>query len=796
MQNIFIELLPPWVETGLQPAFYDKESGTVLQQVSRMYAKINQLIGSVNNQNTTIADYIQKFIDLKDYVDTYFNNLDVQAEVNNKLDQMSANGQLADIIAQYLKAQAVFGFDTIAEMSASESLANGAICKVLGKTNYQTGDGGFYKIRTITSNDVIDGVNIVKITHDNTIIAELITDYNLDKLNSYVDVIFPKLSLTNIESTQGSSVILTDGTNSAIIDTFQYADDYVNIKNALTNAGITTLNAVFISHYHIDHYNNLEQLLTDFGQVGVTKVYLPRLPENSNLNTDVATYRNAVLATLNSLGYTYITLDNEEYTIGDNGFVIRAMNASEVDFAYYDALNVTDYNEYSVGFECLSKGKKFLYTADWGENAQNRCAKLYVKSSYDIVTAPHHGLSYLSSDLFNMVNAKTLIVSVGKGWFANNSTNAIASNCAWASASSKAGKNVIFIGYQTDNITYKMSIQGVNTSDKVVSAQNISVFFGEIEYFVDSTSTKSIRNGSKEYPFVKLKEAFALGTQCDAIKINIMNCDSTETGIRVLTGNRIKINANNKTLPEIDFFNSYVEITDATLKKVGVYDHSTLILRSNSTSTSNITDNIEVNNSKLVIMDSVNINTSGSAIASYRGEIIINPTSFSCTNSEYVIYARGGYVNVSEAVKTWLLTNPCKFFTLYSYIRTNTNLKASEAFVLYESSDGVTTGTNLPFNITVDNGAKYIGIVYSENNNRSNVVYARRVNNNYYTNLFSIGFNADQATTAWITSGRVQASSSAFSLDRNAELTITSGSSTFKASTPIKVFKIFAVPEL
>lgn len=185
MQNIFIELLPPWVETGLQPAFYDKESGTVLQQVSRMYPKINQLIGSVNNQNTTIADYIQKFIDLKDYVETYLNNLDVQAEINNKLDQMASSGQLADIIAQYLQAQAVFGFDTIAEMSASESLANGAICKVLGKTNYQAGDGGFYKIRTVTTGDVIDGVNKVAITHDNTLIAELITNYTFDKLEEY-----------------------------------------------------------------------------------------------------------------------------------------------------------------------------------------------------------------------------------------------------------------------------------------------------------------------------------------------------------------------------------------------------------------------------------------------------------------------------------------------------------------------------------------------------------------------------------------------------------------------------------
>ena len=99
-------------------------------------------------------------------------------------------------------------------------------------------------------------------------------------------------------------------------------------------------------------------------------------------------------------------------------------------------------------------------------------------------------------------------------------------------------------------------------------------------------------------------------------------------------------------------------------------------------------------------------------------------------------------------------------------------------------------------NISLDAGAKYIGIVYSENNNRSNVVYAKRVNNGYYTNLFSIGFNADQASTAWITSGRVQASSSAFSIDRNAELTITTSGSTFRASTPIKVFKVFVVPEL
>lgn len=96
-----INFLPPWVEMTLRPAFYDKESGTVLQQTARMYAKVNQLIRSVNDQNETIADYVQQFIDLKDYVEDYFDNLDVQEEINNKLEQMVTDGSLQQLIDNY-----------------------------------------------------------------------------------------------------------------------------------------------------------------------------------------------------------------------------------------------------------------------------------------------------------------------------------------------------------------------------------------------------------------------------------------------------------------------------------------------------------------------------------------------------------------------------------------------------------------------------------------------------------------------------------------------------------------------
>jgi lysophospholipase L1-like esterase len=68
-----------------------------------MYAKVNQLIRSVNDQNETIADYIQQFVELRNFVDDYFDNLDVQEEINNKLDAMTEDGTLGAILVEYLK---------------------------------------------------------------------------------------------------------------------------------------------------------------------------------------------------------------------------------------------------------------------------------------------------------------------------------------------------------------------------------------------------------------------------------------------------------------------------------------------------------------------------------------------------------------------------------------------------------------------------------------------------------------------------------------------------------------------
>lgn len=109
MNNIFVEFLPPWVEAGTQPAFYDKESGTVLQQTARMYDRVNMLIRMFNKLSKetkeVVEEYIEKFNELHQYVDDYFDNMDVQEEINNKIDAMVADGSFQLILNTYVQPQ-------------------------------------------------------------------------------------------------------------------------------------------------------------------------------------------------------------------------------------------------------------------------------------------------------------------------------------------------------------------------------------------------------------------------------------------------------------------------------------------------------------------------------------------------------------------------------------------------------------------------------------------------------------------------------------------------------------------
>ena len=58
------------------------------------------VIPAVNNNAEALEELQNLFIELKDYVDNYLDNLDLQEDINNKLDEMATDGTLAEIINQ------------------------------------------------------------------------------------------------------------------------------------------------------------------------------------------------------------------------------------------------------------------------------------------------------------------------------------------------------------------------------------------------------------------------------------------------------------------------------------------------------------------------------------------------------------------------------------------------------------------------------------------------------------------------------------------------------------------------
>lgn len=147
--------------------------------------------------------------------ENYFNNLDVQEEIDNKLEEMALSGQLAEIISLFLSYSNVLGFDTINDMVESDSLVNGSICKCLGKTNYLNGDGNYYKIKTKEETDIIDNDNVIEV--GNNLVAIKILDRSINKkylIDSLVQAkLYKKLNLVE-EGFSCSSIIIRDINNS------------------------------------------------------------------------------------------------------------------------------------------------------------------------------------------------------------------------------------------------------------------------------------------------------------------------------------------------------------------------------------------------------------------------------------------------------------------------------------------------------------------------------------------------------------------------------------------------------
>ena len=88
---------------GMIPTSY-KVSLTYEEQIIAIGHYLEEtVIPALNNNAEAVAELQSLYIQLKDYVDNYFENLDVQEEINNKLDALVENGTITNLINKYVQ---------------------------------------------------------------------------------------------------------------------------------------------------------------------------------------------------------------------------------------------------------------------------------------------------------------------------------------------------------------------------------------------------------------------------------------------------------------------------------------------------------------------------------------------------------------------------------------------------------------------------------------------------------------------------------------------------------------------
>lgn len=399
--NFNFKKLPPFKWFVLQNFPFieaDFDSITYYQLLCKLAEEINKVINSNNSTGQQVELLTEAYNELQSYVEHYFDNLDVQDEINNKLDEMAEGGQLADIIAQYLQLAGVLAYNTLNDMKNATNLTNGSIVRTLGTNNYLDGYGNYYKIRYILNTDVVDNINIIALANFNNLIAEKIPDnyivdiYNtfggnrsillsdsyfdwspdetIDINNRYWKKFFDMMNITNYYAyNKGGIGFYQKVDNENFLSILQNHYDDIQNKDTIKN--------IFVFGGYNDAFDdnttiqNINDAINDFVAYCKTnypnaKVYIGEIGYDTNLDNAGTTRRNkinnkvipAYCNTTYNSNNPYIYLPNLNYCLHNKDYM--STDGIHPNTNGHNALANAVFSAFNKGFECLPIDEEYI----------------------------------------------------------------------------------------------------------------------------------------------------------------------------------------------------------------------------------------------------------------------------------------------------------------------------------------------------------------------------------------------------------------------------------------------------
>ena len=274
---------------------------------------LNNVIKNEENVESNVAKLNQAYLELFTYVKDYFDNLDVQEEINNKLDEMVEDGTLTQIIGDFIEfSKKSYIIDEIEIEKIYVENNKGDV--FISSIPHLDKDGNLLKIKHGYANDNIDTGNEIPTEFSSRNHCTLVSNASVGAVDSQVSAHIKKGELVGLYIHDGeilkdnrqyltqsfllnrwilgikedntlvsyignedSNTILNDG----VVETCQafipLMIDGVNYKSALRNLGVTywsdtsfvetqdsdciydkiyyTLeNGNYIGHYHLDEF--------------------------------------------------------------------------------------------------------------------------------------------------------------------------------------------------------------------------------------------------------------------------------------------------------------------------------------------------------------------------------------------------------------------------------------------------------------------------------------------------------------------------------------------------------------
>lgn len=315
----------------------DFDALTNWQLFCKLGKEMNKIIDNLNSLGIETENLSQAFIDLQNYVNDYFENLDVQEEINTKLDEMAEGGQLAEIINQEL----------------------------------------FSEINQ-------------KILNNETNINE-IKNFN----NANVQVI-PIYTGENIAS--GTVIKIQD---KLILVDFGLEANSTNIINFLVTNEYTKFDYAIITHFDTDHIGNVNGLkdilnsnLLDFSDC--TFIYHKELDENLTAEYYKNFYDEVDTFIRYTKGYTVINpnIEGQEIVIDD----FAKLNFYNCTDNFYEDYYATDvYNNFSLITLISLNDYKILLTGDSEKISEENYAP-ELPYNINVISVPHHSVNPTTSD--------------------------------------------------------------------------------------------------------------------------------------------------------------------------------------------------------------------------------------------------------------------------------------------------------------------------------------------------------------------------------------------------------------